>query len=513
MRVIFVDGDPARSQYVSLGGHEVPQWLWDAGFVEGGAGATHPDFQRAGPLRPADAAPVPRGGAVRAPLRPRGLPRRARRDVRATWASSVLETRTVEPKPGWRFRSHLLYADAERLLRDEPASPGPSPRWPPPSPSPACRSRPERGAAMVSELASQLAAAAARRDVTTFAAGPARRAAPRTRRRRSPRWSADPTVVVVDELAEQLEQLVRGRAPGEQLSGARLRDGGRAPARRPRAGCLRHVGLLSVEPPAGARPARAAAPRAAPGPQPLRDHPRRAGAADRAARRRRPGCRSGARSCRRWRTRASAASCGSPTSTCSTSRTSTGSSGGVADVGVSKVVLAAREVAELDPYIRVVAYPGRRRGGDDRRVRRRRRRGRRRVRRPGDEGAPARARARRRPAGGDGHEPSRDARRRALRPRARAADLPRAARRRHLGRARRADDQAEGPVRDPHPRPGEPHATARRRRWSRSRRASRRGRSSRPTSRSAARWWPTPCGGSRSASSRRRGASTPISTS
>ena len=48
LRVIFVDGDPARSQYVSLGGHEVPQWLWDAGFVEGGAGATHPDFQRAG---------------------------------------------------------------------------------------------------------------------------------------------------------------------------------------------------------------------------------------------------------------------------------------------------------------------------------------------------------------------------------------------------------------------------------------------------------------------------------
>lgn len=34
----------------------------------------------------------------------------------------VLETRTVEPKPGWRFRSHLLYADAERLLRDEPES-------------------------------------------------------------------------------------------------------------------------------------------------------------------------------------------------------------------------------------------------------------------------------------------------------------------------------------------------------------------------------------------------------
>ena len=32
--------------------------------------------------------------------------------------------------------------------------------------------------------------------------------------------------------------------------------------------------------------------------------------------------------------------------------------GGVADVGVNKVVLAAREVAELDPYVRVVTYPG-----------------------------------------------------------------------------------------------------------------------------------------------------------
>ena len=31
--------------------------------------------------------------------------------------------------------------------------------------------------------------------------------------------------------------------------------------------------------------------------------------------------------------------------------------GGIADVGINKVVLAAREVAELDPYVRVVAYP------------------------------------------------------------------------------------------------------------------------------------------------------------
>src|SRR4051812_3182863 len=31
--------------------------------------------------------------------------------------------------------------------------------------------------------------------------------------------------------------------------------------------------------------------------------------------------------------------------------------GGVADVGISKVVLAAREIAELDPYLRVRVYP------------------------------------------------------------------------------------------------------------------------------------------------------------
>jgi hypothetical protein len=34
----------------------------------------------------------------------------------------ILEERIVEPKPGWRFRSYLLYADAVRLLQDAPAS-------------------------------------------------------------------------------------------------------------------------------------------------------------------------------------------------------------------------------------------------------------------------------------------------------------------------------------------------------------------------------------------------------
>ena len=35
-----------------------------------------------------------------------------------------LEERIVEPKPGWRFRSHLIYADTARLLEDPPASKG-----------------------------------------------------------------------------------------------------------------------------------------------------------------------------------------------------------------------------------------------------------------------------------------------------------------------------------------------------------------------------------------------------
>ena len=111
--------------------------------------------------------------------------------------------------------------------------------------------------------------------------------------------------------------------------------------------------------------------------------------------------------------------------------------GGVADVGVNKVVLAAREVAELDPYVRVVTYPQGVDENHDRRLRRGCRRDRRRMRRPRDEGPPARARPRRPPPGRDGHQPSRDARRGALRDPARAPAVPRAAGRRHLRRARR----------------------------------------------------------------------------
>jgi hypothetical protein len=122
VRAIFVDRDPARSQYVSLGGHEVPRWLWDAGFVEGGAGATHPDFQRAGLYVPLMQhlfrVAVQSGHRYVLGACPDELV-----GMYGDMGFEVLETRTVEPKPGWRFRSHLLVGDAEQVLREQ-AAPG-----------------------------------------------------------------------------------------------------------------------------------------------------------------------------------------------------------------------------------------------------------------------------------------------------------------------------------------------------------------------------------------------------
>jgi GNAT superfamily N-acetyltransferase len=121
VRAIFVDGDPARSQYVSLGGHEVPPWLWEAGFVEGGAGAMHPDFQRAGLyvalMQHLFRVAVQSGHRYVLGACPDGL-----LAVYRGMGFETLEERLVEPKPGWRFRSHLIYADVERLLHQPRAS-------------------------------------------------------------------------------------------------------------------------------------------------------------------------------------------------------------------------------------------------------------------------------------------------------------------------------------------------------------------------------------------------------
>ena len=111
VRVIFVDGVPAKSQYVSWGGHEVPQWLWNAGFVEAGAGAMDPEFQKAGLFVPlmAHAVRVAIQSGHRYVL---GACDDDLLGMSRGMGFTVLEERTVEPKPGWQFRSHLLVLDA-----------------------------------------------------------------------------------------------------------------------------------------------------------------------------------------------------------------------------------------------------------------------------------------------------------------------------------------------------------------------------------------------------------------
>jgi GNAT superfamily N-acetyltransferase len=121
VRVIFVDGAPERSQYVSWGGHEVPRWLWDAGFVEAGAGAVHPDFQRAGLFVPL----MQHAYRVAVQSGHRYVLGACDDDLLAMYREmgfEHLEERIVEPKPGWRFRSHLIYVDTEKVL----AAPAPS---------------------------------------------------------------------------------------------------------------------------------------------------------------------------------------------------------------------------------------------------------------------------------------------------------------------------------------------------------------------------------------------------
>jgi hypothetical protein len=120
VRVIYVDGDPSKSQYVSAGGHDVPEWLWEAGFVEAGAGAIDPEFQRAGLFLPL------MQHAVRVALQSGhrymlGACSDDLLDMYLQMGFTHLETRMVEPKAGWSFRSHLIVLDMEALLAGESA--------------------------------------------------------------------------------------------------------------------------------------------------------------------------------------------------------------------------------------------------------------------------------------------------------------------------------------------------------------------------------------------------------
>ena len=204
VRVIFVDGVPAKSQYVSWGGHEVPPWLWNAGFVEAGAGAMDPEFQKAGLFVPLMAHAVRVAVQSGPPVRARRVRRRPPRHVprdglhRARGADSSSRSRAgvpLAPARARRERSARHQRDrGRRRLR-----------------------RPGAGGVM--------------RDVTTYRPVFV-----------EPGELSD--VVVVDELRAQLEQLARARAAGaEPAAGAvdALLDGARP-------GDVRRVGLLSVAP-------------------------------------------------------------------------------------------------------------------------------------------------------------------------------------------------------------------------------------------------------------------------
>lgn len=119
VRVIYVDSDPAKSQYVSYGKHEVPAWLWKEGFVEAGAGATDPDFQRAGLFLPLmqHAVRVALQSGYRYML---GACADDLLDMYKQMGFEVVESRVVSPKPGWEFNSHLFVMDMKALAERPP---------------------------------------------------------------------------------------------------------------------------------------------------------------------------------------------------------------------------------------------------------------------------------------------------------------------------------------------------------------------------------------------------------
>jgi tRNA A37 threonylcarbamoyladenosine dehydratase len=204
------------------------------------------------------------------------------------------------------------------------------------------------------DLASALAAAAARRDTTT--------SEPILLDAQSPdtasalvALAADPGVVVVDELPAQLEQLVRGRAPRDQLTSTdvrdaveRLLDGRETEAFGTWVFYPWNRRLVHVLPEALHRELRLDRNRYA---ITLDEQRRLAGLSIAVA---------GLSVGRAVVSTIAHEGIGGELRLADFDALDLSNlnrlSGGVADVGVSKVVLAAREVAELDPYVRVVAF-------------------------------------------------------------------------------------------------------------------------------------------------------------
>ena len=118
VRLIHVDGDPAKSQYVAWGAHEVPDWLWQAGFIEAGAGAIEPERQMSGLFLL-----MQHAVRVARELGHRYMLGACEDDLVRMYQGmgfSRLEARDVKPKPGWSFRSHLIVLDMTGLLSNPP---------------------------------------------------------------------------------------------------------------------------------------------------------------------------------------------------------------------------------------------------------------------------------------------------------------------------------------------------------------------------------------------------------
>lgn len=114
-RLIMIDGDPARSQYVSWSGHEVPDHLWTDGFVEIGAGAIDPAYQAAGLYVPMMQELTRIAARVGTTHLLGGVPVDHLPRYEAM-GYDLLETREVEPRPGWRFPAVLVSLDLRALV-------------------------------------------------------------------------------------------------------------------------------------------------------------------------------------------------------------------------------------------------------------------------------------------------------------------------------------------------------------------------------------------------------------
>lgn len=118
VRANYVGTDRAKSQYAIQGGHTFPDWLWEAGFVEGGAGAVHPDFQRCGILHRILQHMI----RVTAQSGYRYFVAACDESLAHSYHSmgfTPLESKTVCPRPGWEFTSHLFVLDLQSIVDSE----------------------------------------------------------------------------------------------------------------------------------------------------------------------------------------------------------------------------------------------------------------------------------------------------------------------------------------------------------------------------------------------------------